>query len=69
VVRQNMTLKNLLENTVKELKLSDIKSLSVVVNDLGPEYKRYGYGGRYEFLYGEKKNKKKKENNITATLL
>jgi capsular exopolysaccharide synthesis family protein len=47
IVRQNMTLKDLLEINLKELKISDMKSLSIVVNDLGPEYKRYGYGGRY----------------------
>jgi capsular exopolysaccharide synthesis family protein len=47
IVRQNRTQKYALENTVKELKISDIKSISIVVNDLGPESKRYGYGGRY----------------------
>jgi capsular exopolysaccharide synthesis family protein len=51
VVRQNMTLKDLLENTIKELKLSDIKSLSVVVNDLGPDDNRYRYGGKYGYHY------------------
>jgi capsular exopolysaccharide synthesis family protein len=49
VVRQNMTLKDLLEDTVKELKISDIKSLSVAINDLGLEYKRYSYGGKYGY--------------------
>jgi tyrosine-protein kinase Etk/Wzc len=49
IVRQNLTLKNLLKNSTIELKTSDIKSLSIVVNDLGPEYKRYGYGGKYGY--------------------
>jgi capsular exopolysaccharide synthesis family protein len=49
VIRQNMTLKDLLENTIKEIKTSDIKSLSVALNDLGLEYKRYSYGGKYVY--------------------
>jgi Mrp family chromosome partitioning ATPase len=58
IVRQNMTLKDQLENTVKELKLSDIKSTSVVVNDLGPEYEHYSYGGRYRYNDSKVKSKK-----------
>jgi capsular exopolysaccharide synthesis family protein len=54
IVRQNLTLKDQLENTVKELKLSDIKSTSIVVNDLGPEYKHYSYGGRYGYSKAKK---------------
>ena len=52
IVRQNMTLKDLLESTIKELKISDIKSLSLVINDLGPEYQGYGLGGKYGYGYG-----------------
>jgi len=58
IVRQNITLKDQLENTVKELKLSDIKSLSVVVNDLGSEYEHYGYGRRYRYNDSKVKSKK-----------
>ena len=54
IVRQNITLKDQLENTVKELKLSDIKSLSIVVNDLGPEFNRYGYDARYSYSKAKK---------------
>jgi capsular exopolysaccharide synthesis family protein len=50
IVRQNMTLKDLLDNTVKELKISDIKSISIVVNDLGPRYKPYG---KYAYSYNK----------------
>ena len=60
IVKQNVTLKDLLEDTLKELKISDIKSLSIVINDLRPEYKRYGYGGRYGYHYGKEKEKRKK---------
>lgn len=44
IVRQNMTLKSDLESTLKSLKNSDIKSISLVVNDLATSYKGYGYG-------------------------
>ena len=53
IVRQNMTLKDLLENTVKELKISNIKSISLVVNDLESSY---GYR-RYEYSYNKKNSK------------
>lgn len=51
IVRQNITLLDLLNNNLQELVFSDVKSISVVVNDLGPEYKRYGYSGDYVFKY------------------
>lgn len=57
VVRQKVTLKFLLEETVKELQASDIKGLSVVMNDYGPEYNRYGYGGKYSYNYDRDKAK------------
>jgi hypothetical protein len=41
-----MTLKDLLEDTANELRTGNIKSISLLVNDLGPEYKRYGYSGK-----------------------
>jgi len=49
IVRQNITLKDLLKNTANELKTSDIKRISLLVNDSGPEYKRYGNGGKKEY--------------------
>jgi capsular exopolysaccharide synthesis family protein len=57
IVRQNETLKDLLESTLKELKICDIKSICIVVNDLGPDYNRYGYGGSYGYSYRKEKNK------------
>jgi len=57
VVRQNMTLKDLFANTLKELKFSNIKNISVVINDLGPEYKRYGYGAKPGYNYSKVKSK------------
>jgi hypothetical protein len=55
-----MTLKDQLENTIKELKISDIKSISIVVNDLGPDDKRYHYANKYGYHYGKEKAKGKK---------
>ncbi len=52
IVRQNKTLKYLLEGTVKDMKISNIKSVSLVVNDIGSEGKGYGYGGKYGYGYG-----------------
>jgi tyrosine-protein kinase Etk/Wzc len=58
IIRRNLTLKDLLENTVKELKISNVKSISVVINDLRPDYKRYGYGEKYGYNHGNEKSKK-----------
>jgi len=52
IVRQNKTLKYLLEGTIKDLQISDIKSTSLVINDIGSEDKGYGYGGKYGYGYG-----------------
>jgi len=51
IVRQNMTLKGLLKNTAKELNYNDIKSISLVFNDLSSAYKpyRYSYHQRYKY--------------------
>lgn len=59
IIRQNMTLKDQLENTLKELKISDIGSLKIVVNDLRPDDKRYYYGGKYKYYSSAEKSKKK----------
>ena len=55
IVRKNLTLKYILENTVRELKMSDIKSISIVINDLTNADKRYRYGGKYRYSYGKGK--------------
>jgi tyrosine-protein kinase Etk/Wzc len=47
IVRQNMTLKYLLESTIKEMKLCYPQILNIVLNDLGKEYNRYNYTKKY----------------------
>jgi capsular exopolysaccharide synthesis family protein len=52
IVRLDKTLRNLLEGTIKDLQIRDIKSASLVINDIGSEGKGYGYGGKYGYGYG-----------------
>jgi hypothetical protein len=40
-------LKHLLEGTVKDLQISNINSVGLVVNDIGSEGRGYGYGYGY----------------------
>ncbi len=47
VVRQKMTIKEMLENTLKDFDFSEIKSMSIVVNDLRPDYGKFRYDGKY----------------------
>jgi len=56
IVRQNMTLKDQLENTIKEIKISDIESINIVVNDLEPDDKRYYYGSKYKYYSSKEKS-------------
>ena len=42
----------MIERTVNDLKISDIKRFSLVINDIGSEGKGYGYGGKYGYGYG-----------------
>ena len=55
IIRQNMTLKNTLEKTLKELKISNISNITLVVNDIQPDKEHYGYGGRRGNSYRERK--------------
>jgi tyrosine-protein kinase Etk/Wzc len=52
IVRQNKTIKYLLEGTVKDMITSDIKSITLVVNDIGSKGKGYGYGYGEKYGYG-----------------
>ena len=66
VVRQDKTLRDIFEKTLREIRTSEIKDLSLVINDVLIDEKRYGYGARYGYTKSEaelKKNKKDKVNN------
>ena len=47
IARQKMTLKDVLNNTIKEVRISDIRSVSIVMNDVLPEYRIHGYMVKY----------------------
>lgn len=49
VIRQNHTIRDIFINTINDLKLSNVKSLSLIVNDIMLNDRRYGYGGRYTY--------------------
>jgi len=56
IVRQNNTLKHLLEGTIKDMNISRINNTSIVVNDIGKRVNgysgKYGYGYNYGYGYG-----------------
>lgn len=51
-VRLNKTSKDIIERTVNDLKNSEIKSTSLIINDIGSEGTGYGYLGKYGYGYG-----------------
>jgi capsular exopolysaccharide synthesis family protein len=55
IVRMNKTSKDMIERTVNDLKISDIKNSSLIINDIGAEVKGYGYSGKYGYGYGMEK--------------
>jgi len=54
MVRLNMTLKDQLQNTIKEIRVTNLKNLTIVVNDLKADHKRFRYGGKYWYHYSYK---------------
>jgi len=52
IVRQNKTFKHMLEGTINDLKISSIKNISLVINDIGLKVNGYGYFGKYGYGYG-----------------
>ena len=51
VVRPNHTIKDMFSDSLRDLKTSNIKGLSLVVNDILPNGRSYGYGGKYRYGY------------------
>lgn len=58
VVRPGMTLRDMFENTVNDIKSSGTVGVSLVINDIQSDSKHYGYGEKYG--YGTKKKQSKK---------
>jgi tyrosine-protein kinase Etk/Wzc len=58
IVRQNITIRDILENTIKDLKISNINNLCLVINDMHLEDRRYGYGIKYGNNYRETNSRK-----------
>ena len=58
IVRQNLTFKDLLESTLKDLQNSKAGNLCLVINDLYHNDRRYGYGVKYGYTYNNAKDKK-----------
>ncbi len=64
IVRQNKSLKYLLERTIKDLQISDIKNVSPVVNDISLEKMGYGYGGGMGMVMGTRMRKERAKDEI-----
>jgi Mrp family chromosome partitioning ATPase len=50
VVRPGYTLRDMLEITLSEISTSGIKGVSLVINDIPSDSKRYGYGEKYGYI-------------------
>lgn len=57
VVRQNITYIDLLDITLKDLKISNIVNLCLVLNGTNLDNKYYGYGEWYRYSYKNEKSK------------
>jgi capsular exopolysaccharide synthesis family protein len=58
VVRPNRTLSDMLEKTINEIMISDLKGISVIINDIQSHSKQYGYGEKYGYSNDKKSSKK-----------
>ena len=50
VVRPGHTLRDMLEITLNEINTSQIKGVSLVINDIQSDSKHYGYGEKYGYV-------------------
>lgn len=58
VVRPKVTLKKMLEGTLRDMVQNQIKGISIVVNDATIESKQYVYGDKFGYTYDKKRKKK-----------
>lgn len=58
VVRPGQTLKDMFENTLREIDASGAKGVSLVINDIQADSKHYGYGEKYGYTSDRERSKK-----------
>jgi tyrosine-protein kinase Etk/Wzc len=76
IIRPKRTLKDVLEKTINEIKVSRIKGISLVINDIQSDSKHFGYGEKYGYSndknnqkkHSAKKGLKKGSSNLVTTL-
>jgi tyrosine-protein kinase Etk/Wzc len=65
VVRQNVTFREMLTETVKDLKDANVKCPSILVNDIMSNGSvSYKYSGKYKYKYASEKRKGKENNKL-----
>ncbi|MBN1181889.1 MAG: polysaccharide biosynthesis tyrosine autokinase [Bacteroidales bacterium] len=70
VIRLAKTNKDILERTLDEIKITEFKSVSIVINDIPLEDTRYGYGGKsYGYTDLITKTRKRKFLTVITTKL
>jgi capsular exopolysaccharide synthesis family protein len=57
VVRPGQSMRDLLDHTLNEIKESNIKGVSLVINDIKQDSKYYGYGEKYGYVSNNKRKK------------
>ena len=58
VVRPDYGLRDVFENTIKEINAARVRGLSLVINDVKSDLKKYGYGEKYGYT-SEKEARRK----------
>lgn len=56
VIRPDKTLKDLLEKTLSEIKISAMKGVSLAINDIQSDSRQYGYGEKYGYTNDSKRS-------------
>jgi tyrosine-protein kinase Etk/Wzc len=68
VVRLNHTVKDLFDDTINDIRTSNLKSLSLVINDVMPNGRSYGYRGRYRYGYKPRQGEKVGRKNLFSKI-
>lgn len=64
MIRQNFTIREVLENTLRDVETNKSKTLCIVINDVNSEDRHYSYGGKY----GEKRHYLRNMRNRKSSL-